>query len=147
MSHHLKAWERTVQPRINKTMVRNHSSCLNSDQDPLQVIRLKNPEKIWLFLLLHLSRLCLVVYCACLETDLISASSDFSATSASDFNISNLTSLLRTALAELKSLKELQHLIQPKIDEVVDRLRDIRPHLTETAFQSFKWEGLHGRKE
>jgi hypothetical protein len=67
---------------------------------------------------------------ACLETDSSSASSDFSAIRASDN--SNLTSLLHTALAELKSLKEWQHLMQSKIDEVVDWLRDIRPHLTET---------------
>jgi hypothetical protein len=41
---------------------------------------------------------------ACQETDSSSASSDFSTISASDFNISKLTSLLDTALAELKSL-------------------------------------------
>jgi hypothetical protein len=86
MSHHLKAWQRTVQPRINETMVRNHSSCLNGAQDPLQVIP---------FVTFVLSRLLLQE--ACLETDSISASSDFSAISASDFNISNLTSLLHTA--------------------------------------------------
>jgi hypothetical protein len=57
---------------------------------------------------------------ACLETDSSSGSSDFSAIGASDFNISNLTSLLHTALAELKSLKEWQHLMQSQIDEVVD---------------------------
>ena len=56
-----------------------------------------------------------------------SASSNFTAISASDFNISKLTSLLHTALAELKSLrpalaeaKEWRHLMQPKIKEVVD---------------------------
>jgi hypothetical protein len=53
--------------------------------------------------------------------------------SASDINISKLTSLLHTAFAELKSLKEWQHLMQPKIDEVVEWLRDFRPHLTETV--------------
>jgi hypothetical protein len=56
MSRHFKAWQQTVQPRINETKVLNHSSCLHGAQDPLQVIRLKNPEKIWLFLLVHLSR-------------------------------------------------------------------------------------------
>jgi hypothetical protein len=46
MSQHLKAWQQTVQPRINETMVRNHSTCLHGAQDPLQVIRFENPEKI-----------------------------------------------------------------------------------------------------
>jgi hypothetical protein len=36
--HHLKAWQRMVQPRIDEaTMVWNHSSCLHGPQDPLQV--------------------------------------------------------------------------------------------------------------
>jgi hypothetical protein len=70
---------------------------------------------------------------ACLETDSSSASSDFSAISTFDFNISKLKSLIHTALAELKRLKKWQHLIQPKIDEVVEWLRDFRPHLSETV--------------
>jgi hypothetical protein len=97
-------------PNLESTKLRNHSSCLHGAQGPLQVIRLENPEKIWLFLLVTFvpNRLCLQE--ACLETDSSSASSDFSTIRASDFNISRLTSLLHTALAELKSLKELQHL-------------------------------------
>jgi hypothetical protein len=47
--HHLKAWQRTVQLKIDEVMVWNHSSCLRGAQDPLQVIQLENPEKIWLF--------------------------------------------------------------------------------------------------
>ncbi len=106
MSHHLKMWQRTVQPKIDEAMVRNHSLCLHGAQDPPQVIRLENPEKIRLFLLVHLSRLCLVVeFCRrhawkAVETD---SSSGSSAIRAFDFNISKLTSLLHTALAELKS--------------------------------------------
>ncbi len=92
----LKAWQWTVQPRINKAMLRNQSSCLHGvqDRDPLQVIRLENPQKIWLFLLVLLSRLLnfvlsrLFLQEACLESDSSSASSDFSAIGASDFYIS-----------------------------------------------------------
>jgi hypothetical protein len=47
MIQHLKAWQRTVQPRIDEAMVCNHSPCLHGAQDPLQVIRLENPGKIW----------------------------------------------------------------------------------------------------
>jgi hypothetical protein len=119
----LKAWQGTVQPRINEAMVRNQSSCLHGaqDRDPLQAIRLENPQKIWLFLLVLLSRLLnfvlsrLFLQEACLESDSSSASSDFSAISASDFNykfnISKSMSLLHKPLVELKSLKEWQHLM------------------------------------
>jgi hypothetical protein len=77
-----------------------------------------------------------------LELDSSSATSDFFAISVSDFNISKLTSLLHTTLAELKSfcpalaeVIKLHHLMQPtsKIDEVVEYQRDIRPLITEMA--------------
>ncbi len=53
-------------------------------------------------------------------------SRDFSASSASDFNISRMTFLLHNALNELKSirpalaeLKDWQHSMQTELDEVV----------------------------
>jgi hypothetical protein len=79
---------------------------------------------------------------ACLETGSSSASSDFSAISASDFNISKLTFLLHITLAELKGVKEWQDLMHPKIYEVVEWLRYIRPHLTETVTHCATYE-LH----
>jgi hypothetical protein len=54
---------------------------------------------------------------ACLETDSSSASSEYSAISASDFNISKLTYLLHTALESLKEWQHLMALMQLKIDE------------------------------
>ena len=65
------------------------------------------------------------------------ASSDFSATSASDYNISRLLSLveqlcdtLPPALAEVKAW---QQVMKPKIDEALVWQRGIGPLLTEMA--------------
>jgi hypothetical protein len=78
-----------------------------------------------------------------------SASSNFTAISASDFKFSKLTSLLHTALTELKSLrpalaevtrKAWQHLMQPNIDEVVEWQKDIRPLLTEIVTHRAAYE-------
>jgi hypothetical protein len=81
-----------------------------------------------------MSALTLLVLQQCSENESSSASSDFSASSTSDFNISRMTFLLHNALDELKSLrsalaelKDWQHNMQTELDEVVKWQREFRP--------------------
>jgi hypothetical protein len=85
---------------------------------------------------LVMSALTLLFLQQCSENESSSASSDFSASSASDFNISRMTFLLQNALDGLKSirpalaeLKDWQHNMQTELNEVVKWQREFRPQL------------------
>ncbi len=85
---------------------------------------------------LVMSALTLLFLQQCAENESISASSDFSSSSASDFNISRMTFLLHHALDALKSLrpalaelKDWQHNMQTEWDEVVKGQLEFRPQL------------------
>ena len=85
---------------------------------------------------LVMSALTLLFLQQCSENESSSASSDFSASSASDFNISRMTFLLQNALDGLKSirpalaeLKDWQHSMQTELDEVMKWQRQFRPQL------------------